>query len=93
MDERTCRIADALGDLGARGELGEFLAQGEASGWCARPVKLVGYLAAEEPESGRRVVVSQSGTRPGGVIRKACGNRRASVCPSCSSLYRSDARG
>ncbi len=28
---------------------------------------------------------------PDGVIYKACGNRRASVCPSCSEIYRADA--
>ena len=28
---------------------------------------------------------------PDGVIYKPCGNRRASVCPSCSQLYKRDA--
>ncbi|WP_420865685.1 replication initiator [Actinopolymorpha cephalotaxi] len=28
---------------------------------------------------------------PDGVIYKACGNRRASVCPSCAEMYRADA--
>jgi hypothetical protein len=28
---------------------------------------------------------------PDGVIYKACGNRRATVCPACSTIYRKDA--
>jgi hypothetical protein len=30
-------------------------------------------------------------TEPGGVLLKACGNRRASVCPACAETYRRDA--
>lgn len=44
-------------------------------GFCANPVQSSAY----DPELGRRVAV---------MIR--CGNRRASICPSCSDLYAAD---
>jgi len=47
--------------------------QAASTGFCARPVRLVGAAGSEV----ERAVVS-------------CGNRRASVCPPCSSTYRAD---
>ena len=92
VDEHSQSIIEALGERGGRGELGDFMAQGEACRWCARPVRLEGGMWARDPASGSREPVSSSVGRSHGVVLKACGNRRASVCPSCASLYRSDAR-
>lgn len=92
MDDQAQAIIEVLTERGRRGELEDFHKQGESCRWCARPVRLRGYLATFDESSGRRQVVSSSATRPDGVVLKACGNRRASVCPSCASLYRSDAR-
>ena len=92
MDDQAQAIIEVLTERGQRGELEDFRRQGESCRWCARPVRLRGYLATIDEASGRRRVVSSSAQRPDGVVLKACGNRRASVCPSCSSLYRSDAR-
>ena len=33
-----------------------------------------------------------TGTEPGGVLLTPCGNRRGSVCPACSQVYKRDAR-
>jgi hypothetical protein len=33
-----------------------------------------------------------TGTEPGGVLLTPCGNRRESVCPACSQVYKRDAR-
>jgi hypothetical protein len=74
-----------------RHEIKEFLAQGEACGWCARPIRLRGYRAAIDAAGKRTVVFSTLG-QPDGVVLKACGNRRETRCPSCAALYRSDAR-
>jgi hypothetical protein len=91
MDEHSQLLGDVLCYQARRGELTDFLAQGAACQWCARPVRLEGALIAKD-DRGRFRIVSSSARRADGVVRKACGNRRASVCPSCSSLYRADAR-
>ncbi|MFV0307467.1 MAG: replication initiator [Desertimonas sp.] len=53
-------------------------------GHCSRPVRLRGHVI-----SGNRVVYSTA-DEPGRVLLKACGNRRAAVCPSCSYVYAGD---
>ena len=57
---------------------------------CRRPVRLsgqvFGFNAAGQPH-----VRFDSGTLPDGVLLKACGTRRETLCPPCASLYRGDA--
>jgi hypothetical protein len=61
---------------------------------CVRPIRLYGDLFTV-----RRIgldsaeILSHRSTEdmPDGVIYKPCGNRRASVCPSCSQRYKRDA--
>ena len=43
------------------------------------------------PPPGRSSRSTDTATMPDGVIYKACGNRRATVCPSCSTVYQYDA--
>ncbi|MGH9070607.1 MAG: replication initiator [Acidimicrobiales bacterium] len=60
------------------------------TGYCRHPIRLVGHIDHIETVTGeirRRV---DSAEQPDGVILVACGNRRASVCPSCSSTYQAD---
>jgi hypothetical protein len=63
-----------------------FRAQLRSSGYCARPVRLRGEICDQH---GHRVWCTES--EPDGVLRKACGNRREAVCPSCAERYRQDA--
>jgi hypothetical protein len=63
-----------------------FRAQLRSSGYCARPVRLRGEICDQH---GQRVWSTDS--EPDGVLRKACGNRREAVCPSCAERYRQDA--
>lgn len=58
----------------------------KATGWCARPVRLRGYVC---DQNGDRVW--STAEEPDNVLRKACGNRREAVCPSCAETYRQDA--
>lgn len=58
---------------------------------CTRPVQLAGDLATIEAATGRLVDVRSTGDMPDGVIYTPCGNRRATVCPSCAETYRRDA--
>jgi hypothetical protein len=61
-------------------------AQVRSTGYCARPVRLRGHVC---DHNGVRVWSTAS--EPDGVLRKACGNRREAVCPSCAERYRQDA--
>jgi hypothetical protein len=72
-----------------RADFGRFEAQLRSSGYCARPVRLVGHV--EVCEGGGRRRVWSTDSEPDGILRKACGNRREAVCPSCAERYRGDA--
>lgn len=61
-----------------------------AAAGCSRPVRLHGVIHEVEQATGRIVGTTSTQDMPDGVIYKPCGNRRASVCPSCSEVYRAD---
>jgi hypothetical protein len=73
----------------ARPDYGRFQAQLRSSGYCARPVRLVGRIETCDGHGQRRVWSTQS--EPDGILRKACGNRREAVCAPCAERYRGDA--
>lgn len=56
---------------------------------CTNPVHLVGGSVAVDRATGEVLHAYGSGTH-GGRLLVACGNRRASVCPTCASVYRAD---
>jgi hypothetical protein len=55
----------------------------EATGGCARPVRLTGRSAILDRDG--VVLVERAGE-----IFAPCGNRRASICPACSDRYADD---
>jgi hypothetical protein len=55
------------------------------TGGCSHPIRLKGTIA----RNGSTVL--DTATLPDRVLLKRCGNRRESVCPSCSYEYRGDA--
>jgi hypothetical protein len=63
-----------------------------ASGYCTRPVRLIGSLTRTDPDTGEVVDRYTTAQQPGGVLLKACNNRRATRCPACAAVYQSDAR-
>jgi Replication initiator protein, pSAM2 len=73
----------------ARPDFTRFEAQLRSSGHCARPVQLQGRIETCDGHGQRRVWSTD--TEPDGILRKACGNRREAVCPSCAERYRGDA--
>jgi hypothetical protein len=77
-------------DLAADG-LAAWHAQVRAAGWCARPVRLSGRTSVADTDTGELTVTLDSATQPGGVVLKACGCRRESVCTTCAAVYRADA--
>lgn len=78
-----------LARLVAPGGYEAFCAQVRSVGCCRRPVRLAGRLRGTGTD-GERAVVFDSAELPDGVLLKACGTRRETVCPPCASLYRGD---
>jgi hypothetical protein len=54
-------------------------------------VRLAGSILTIDLAARRILDERHTADMPDGVIYKACGNRRESVCPSCSKLYQRDA--
>jgi hypothetical protein len=62
------------------------------TGYCTHPVRLAGRIDAVDLATGETRPVYTTAGEPGGVLLTACGNRRESVCLSCSQVYKRDAR-
>ena len=82
-------LLDELAARAGRPDFPKLEAQLRSSGYCARPVRLVGHIEACTGDGRRRVWSTR--TEPDGILRKACGNRREAVCPPCAERYRQDA--
>jgi hypothetical protein len=60
------------------------------TGYCAHPVRLRGRVEHADPQTGEVRTVYATDREPDATLLKACGNRRATVCPSCSATYQAD---
>jgi hypothetical protein len=60
------------------------------AGYCAHPVRLHGRVEHADPATGDVRTVYATEREPDATLLKACGNRRAAVCPSCSATYQAD---
>ncbi|MEV6479383.1 replication initiator [Streptomyces sp. NPDC051576] len=58
-------------------------------GGCTNPIHLVGAATVFDTTTGA-ALLSYGSDVYGGRLLTACGNRRATVCPACSALYRAD---
>jgi hypothetical protein len=63
-----------------------------SSGTCSHPIRLLGHIEAIDKTTGEIARVYDTSRESGGVLHVACGNRRESVCPACSAVYKRDAR-
>jgi hypothetical protein len=61
-----------------------------ATGYCAHPVRLRGRVDHADLATGEVRTVYATDREPDATLLKACGNRRVSVCPSCSATYQAD---
>jgi len=99
----TARSSPSSPSWCATGALGEVLARAadpdrwqwrEAqiryTGYCRRPVRLTGQILTVDEGTGEIHTVSDTRREPDEVLLKACGSRRATVCPPCSEVYRAD---
>ncbi|GAB2575712.1 replication initiator protein RepSA [Streptomyces capparidis] len=58
---------------------------------CADPIHLSGTVVTRDATTGQTVHTYTTDREPGGRLRIACGNRRASRCPACAWTYAGDA--
>ena len=85
------RVTDGiLARLNSPEGLDAFTTQVRAIRGCRRPVRLSGRVVGIV-EGGRPEIRFDTRALPDGVLLKACGSRRETVCPPCASLYRGDA--
>ncbi|MFE1295770.1 replication initiator protein RepSA [Streptomyces sp. NPDC058731] len=60
------------------------------TGGCADPIHLRGWVLHKDKTTGETLHHYSTENEPGGRLRIACGNRRASRCPACAWLYAGD---
>ncbi|MGW4654393.1 replication initiator protein RepSA [Streptomyces sp. NPDC004279] len=60
------------------------------TGGCADPIHLQGWTLHKDKTTGETLHHYSTENEPGGRLRIACGNRRASRCPACAFTYAGD---
>ena len=65
--------------------------QVKRTGGCSNPIHLQGWTTTKDKRTGETLYAYSTQNEPGGRLRVACGNRRASRCPSCAWMYAGDA--
>ncbi|MFJ2174196.1 replication initiator protein RepSA [Streptomyces sp. NPDC087851] len=60
------------------------------TGGCSDPIHLSGMTTTRDAKTGQVLYSYSTEGEPGGRLRVACGNRRASRCPSCAWTYAGD---
>ncbi|MFJ3815275.1 replication initiator protein RepSA [Streptomyces sp. NPDC090056] len=98
MDQRAAATAAGLDPatlhdvlrVAAAPDFDRWRDQVHRTGGCSDPVHLTGWSLAKDRTSGETLRRYSTGAEPGGRLRVACGNRRASRCPSCAHTYAGD---
>ncbi|WP_031026103.1 replication initiator protein RepSA [Streptomyces albus] len=82
-------LADALRVAGSPG-FDRWQDQIRRTGGCADPIHLAGGTVTRDRATGEILHSYSTDHEPGGRLRIACGNRRASRCPACAWTYAGD---
>ncbi|MGW0208638.1 replication initiator [Streptomyces sp. NPDC003233] len=82
-------LADVLRLAGSTG-FDRLQEQIRRTGGCSDPIHLIGSTATRDASTGQVLHAYSTDGEPGGRLRIACGNRRASRCPSCAWTYAGD---
>ncbi|OEJ25818.1 replication initiation protein [Streptomyces agglomeratus] len=82
-------FGDLLRVAGAPG-FDRWQEQVRRTGGCTDPIHLIGSTKTVDPSTGTVLHSYSTDAEPGGRLRVACGNRRASRCPSCAWIYAGD---
>jgi hypothetical protein len=85
----TVTLADVL-KVASSGDFDRWQEQIKRTGGCADPIRLVGATKTIDPATGTVLHQYTTEHEPGGMLRVACGNRRASRCPACAWTYAGD---
>ncbi|WP_318656265.1 replication initiator, partial [Streptomyces resistomycificus] len=88
--ERRARLTAKLAKLAATGHLAPLARQITGLGGCAHPIRLTGHRTRLDTATGEIHDHFDSGQLPAGELLVRCGNRRATRCPACSTVYRYD---
>lgn len=88
--ERRARLTSRLAKLAAAGQLAPLARQISTLGGCAHPIRLTGHRTRLDSATGEILDHFDSGRLPAGELLVRCGNRRATRCPACSTVYRYD---
>jgi hypothetical protein len=88
--ERRARLTAKLAKLAATGQLPPLARQIAGLGGCAHPIRLTGHRTRLDTATGEILDHFDSGRLPAGELLVRCGNRRATRCPACSTVYRYD---
>jgi hypothetical protein len=72
-------------------QLSAWLAEAERTGWCRRPIHVVGESVTVHVPTGEVLHRYSTDDEPLGRLAIRCGTRRESRCPPCSSTYKADA--
>ncbi|MFE0729930.1 replication initiator protein RepSA [Streptomyces antibioticus] len=60
------------------------------TGGCSHPIRLQGQTTTRDRATNDVLYSYSTESEPGGMLRVACGNRRASRCPACAWTYAGD---
>ncbi|MGW7385174.1 replication initiator protein RepSA [Streptomyces sp. NPDC054794] len=82
-------LADVLRLAGSTG-FDRIQEQIRRTGGCSDPIHLQGSTVTRDAHTGQLLHSYSTDTEPGGRLRIACGNRRASRCPACAWTYAGD---
>ncbi|MGW4555239.1 replication initiator protein RepSA [Streptomyces sp. NPDC004365] len=82
-------LADTLRVAGEPG-FDRWQDQIRRTGGCADPIHLTGWVLHKDKTTGETLHHYSTEHEPGGRLRVACGNRRASRCPACAWTYAGD---
>ncbi|MEV0503276.1 replication initiator protein RepSA, partial [Streptomyces spectabilis] len=82
-------LADAIWVAGQPG-FDRWHEQIKRTGGCSDPIRLTGGTKTLDPFTRTVLHAYTTDHEPGGVLRIACGNRRASRCPACAWTYAGD---
>ncbi|GGT21130.1 replication initiator [Streptomyces chromofuscus] len=88
--ERRARLTAKLAKLAATGQLPPLARQIAGLGGCAHPIRLTGHRTHLDSATGEVLDHFDSSRLPAGELLVRCGNRRATRCPACSTVYRYD---
>jgi hypothetical protein len=86
----TTTLAAELLARAERGDYQQWLRAVAPAGGCVRPIRLFGRMHDVDIATGEILSTLDTTALPDRVIYTACGDRRASVCPSCSETYKRD---